>query len=149
MPTMLTQTAIPTGFTPRAAHNPSERKQISECSLTNSINLMGATVPYSRNAEIFGENEQADYVYKGVAGAVRTYKVLADGRRQIRAFYLPGDVFGLEANDTHTFSAEAIGDAKILVVKRSALMALATRENQVACELWSMTGQELRRVQDH
>src|SRR5262249_13946518 len=31
----------------------------------------------------------------------------------------------------------------------SALMALATRENQVACELWSMTGQELRRGQDH
>jgi len=146
---MLTQNAIPTGFTRRAANNLPAREQISDCSLTNSINLMGATVPYSRNAEIFGENEPADYVYKVVAGAVRTYKVLADGRRQIRAFYLPGDVFGLEANDTHTFSAEAIGDAKILVVKRSALMALATRENQVACELWSMTGQELRRVQDH
>jgi CRP/FNR family nitrogen fixation transcriptional regulator len=28
-------------------------------------------------------------------------------------------------------------------------MALATRENEVARELWSMTGQELRRVQDH
>jgi CRP/FNR family transcriptional regulator, nitrogen fixation regulation protein len=110
---------------------------------------MGATVPYSRNAEIYGENEPADYVYKVVAGAVRTYKVLADGRRQIGAFYLPGDVFGLETNDTHTFSAEAIGDAKILVIKRSALMALAARETEVARELWSMTGQELRRVQDH
>src|SRR4029453_18935983 len=110
---------------------------------------MGAKIPYRRNAEIFGENEPADYVYKVVKGAVRTYKVLADGRRQIGAFYLPGDVFGLETDDLHTFSAEAIGDAKILVVKRSALMALAARENEVARELWSMTGQELRRVQDH
>jgi CRP/FNR family transcriptional regulator, nitrogen fixation regulation protein len=146
---MLTQNAIHTGFTRRAANNLSARTQISDCFLSDSINLMGATVPYSRNAEIFGENEPADYVYKVVAGAVRTYKVLADGRRQIGAFYLPDDVFGLETNDTHTFSAEAIGDAKILVVKRSALMALATRENEVARELWSMTGQELRRVQDH
>src|SRR5215475_7554096 len=146
---MLTQNAIRTGFSPRATNNLPVRAQISDCSLSGSINLMGAIVPYSRNVEIFGENEPADYVYKVVAGAVRTCKVLADGRRQIGAFYLPGDVFGLETNDTHAFSAEAIGDAKILVVKRSALMALATRENQVACELWSMTGQELRRVQDH
>jgi CRP/FNR family transcriptional regulator, nitrogen fixation regulation protein len=145
---MLTQNAIRTGFNRRAANNLPARAQ-SDCSLSDSISLMGATVPYSRNAEIFGENEPADYVYKVVAGAVRTYKVLADGRRQIGAFYLPGDVFGLETNETHTFSAEAIGGAKILVVKRSALMALATRENEVARELWSMTGQELRRVQDH
>jgi CRP/FNR family nitrogen fixation transcriptional regulator len=146
---MSTQNAIRTGFTRRAANNMPARAQISGCSLSDLINLMGATIPYRRNAEIFGENEPADYVYKVVEGAVRTYKVLADGRRQIGAFYLPGDVFGLETNNSHTFSAEAIGDAKILVVKRSALMALAARENEVACELWAMTGQELRRVQDH
>jgi len=146
---MLTQNAIRTGFTRRVANSMPARAQISGCSLSASINLIGATVPYHRNAEIFGENEPADYVYKVVEGAVRTYKVLADGRRQIGAFYLPGDVFGLETNDKHSFSAESIADAKIMVVKRSALMALAARETEVACELWSMTGQELRRVQDH
>ena len=146
---MLTQNAVRTGFTRRTRNNLPVRGQISDCSLSGSINLMGAIVPYSRNVEIFGENEPADYVYKVVAGAVRTCKVLADGRRQIGAFYLPGDVFGLETNDTHAFSAEAIGDAKILVVRRSALIALATSKNEVARALWSMTGQELRRVQDH
>jgi CRP-like cAMP-binding protein len=111
--------------------------------------MMGAAMPYARNAEIYGENEPADYLYKVVTGAVRTYKVLADGRRQIGAFYLPGDVFGLETAPEHSFSAEAITDAKILVVKRSALVALAERDNDVACQLWTMTGEELRRVQDH
>ena len=43
-------------------------------------------------------------------GAVRTSKLLSDGRRQIGAFYLPGDVFGLEAADHYAFSAEAIAD---------------------------------------
>ena len=146
---MLTQNAIRTGFTCRATNNLHASPQLSTSLLRDSINVMGATVPYRRNTEIFGENESADYVYKVLAGAVRTYKVFADGRRQIGGFYLPGDVFGLETDDCHTFSAEAINDAKILVVKRTALMALAVRDNEVARELWSMMGQEMRRVQDH
>jgi CRP-like cAMP-binding protein len=84
-----------------------------------------------------------------VSGAVRSYKVLADGRRQVGAFYLSGDLFGLEAGDEHSFSAEAVTDAKILVVKRSAVVALAERDHDVARQLWTITSRELRRVQDH
>jgi CRP-like cAMP-binding protein len=115
----------------------------------SSIELMGAPMPFGRNAEIYGENEPAEYVYKVLTGTVRTYKVLNDGRRQIGAFYLPGDVFGLEIGDEHTFSAEAITDCKILVIKRSALVGLASRDNDVARQLWAMTAAELQRAQDH
>jgi len=113
------------------------------------IELMGAVVPFARNSEIFGENEPADYLYKLVSGNVRSYKVLVDGRRQIGAFYVPGDIFGLENGDTHTFSAEAITDCKILVIKRSAVMALAARDPDVARQMWTATARELRRVQEH
>ncbi len=54
--------------------------------LGQSIELMGAVMPFARNAEIYGENEPAEYLYKVVEGAVRTYRVLNDGRRQIGAF---------------------------------------------------------------
>ena len=87
--------------------------------------LLGAMMAYPPNFEIFGENEPADYLYKVVSGSVRTYKILSDGRRQVGGFYLPGDIFGLEFADEHTLSAEAITDCKVLVVKRSALNALA------------------------
>ena len=83
-----------------------------------------------------------------VSGSVRTYKILSDGRRQVGGFYLPGDIFGLEFADEHTLSAEAIGDAKVLVVKRSALNALAGRDASVAQQLFALTGRELHRVQD-
>jgi CRP/FNR family nitrogen fixation transcriptional regulator len=106
-------------------------------------------MPYARNAEIFGENEPAEYLYRVISGAVRTYKVLNDGRRQIGGFYLPGDVFGLEVGDEHTFSAEAITECKILVIKRSSVVALAARDSSVARELWTMTANELQRAQDH
>ena len=115
----------------------------------DTIELMGALVPFARNAEIYGENEPAEYLYKVVSGTVRTYKVLVDGRRQIGAFYLPGDMFGLETGDEHTFSAEAITDCKITVIKRSAVVALAARDNNLAQQMWALTAGELHRAQDH
>ena len=96
--------------------------------LGSSLDLMGAPMPFARNVEIYGENEPAEYIYKVVSGAVRTYRVLNDGRRQIGAFLLPGDMFGLEAGETHACSAEAIADSVILVIKRSAVVALAERD---------------------
>lgn len=110
---------------------------------------LGATMFFDQNSEIYGENEPADYVYKVLNGTVRTYKVLNDGRRQVGAFYLPGDVFGLEIGDEHTFSAEAITGCTVLVVKRGSLIAQAARDNGVARDLWTATAQELRRTQDH
>ncbi len=80
-------------------------------SLDESLQLMGATMSYQRNTEIFGENEPADYVYKVVSGSVRTYNILSDGRRQIGGFYLPGDIFGIEFDGEHTSAAEAISMA--------------------------------------
>jgi CRP/FNR family transcriptional regulator, nitrogen fixation regulation protein len=73
---------------------------------------------YRKDREIFGENEPADYVYQVTAGAVRSYKLLSDGRRQIGAFHLVGDVFGLENAAVHRFTAEAIVDTKVRLVKR-------------------------------
>ena len=87
---------------------------------------------FARNAEIYGENEPAEYLYQLVSGSVRTSKMLNDGRRQIGAFYLPGDTFGLEVGSEHALAAEAITDAKVIVVKRSAVEALAVRDSEVA-----------------
>jgi CRP-like cAMP-binding protein len=111
--------------------------------------MMGATMPFARNAEIYGQDEPADYLYKVLSGTVRTYKILTDGRRQIGAFYLTGDIFGLEVGDEHAFSAEAISDCRIVVIKRSTIMALADRDNRVARQLLTFTGRELHRIQEH
>jgi len=117
--------------------------------LGDAIELMGAPMQFGRNEEIYGESEAADYLYKIVSGTVRTYKVLSDGRRQIGAFYMVGDMFGLESGAEHAFSAEAITNAKVLVIKRSAVTALAARDPSAAQQLFLMMAGELARVQDH
>ena len=117
--------------------------------LTDAFDLIGALMPFTRNAEIYGEKEPAEYLYKVISGTVRTYKVLTDGRRQIGAFYLPGDIFGFETGADHAFSAEAITNTKVLVIKRSAVKALAARDYSVAEQLLSLTAHELTRAQNH
>src|ERR1700758_337666 len=113
------------------------------------LGLMGAPMRFARNIEIYGEDEPAEYLYQVISGAVRTYRMLDDGRRQIGAFYLPGDVFGVEAGDVHLASAEAICDAQVLVIKRSAVMTRAEHEKDLAKQLWTLTVRELQRVQEH
>ena len=146
---MLSQTMISRTSSRQQAERFALPATAASVSLGGSIEMMGAQMAFARNAEIYGENESADYLYKVVIGAVRTYKVLNDGRRQIGSFYLPGDIFGLEVADEHTFSAEAVADCKVMVIKRSALVALAGRDSAVARQLWAQAAGELQRAQDH
>ncbi len=119
-----------------------------ESSLVSALQMMGAAISYGRNEEVYGEEEPAEFVYLVTRGAVRTYKLLSDGRRQIAAFRLRGEIFGLEFGETHAFTAEAIADCEVIVVKRGALMALAARDGAVARDMWAQTARELMRAQD-
>ena len=117
--------------------------------LTGHAGLLASEFSYRKDEEIYGEDEPAEYVYQIIRGAVRTYKLLSDGRRQIGTFHLPGDVFGLESSDNHRLAAEAIIDTTVRLVKRSSLEQAAGVDVQVARKLWSMTAGELRHAEDH
>jgi len=119
------------------------------CALTGHAGLVPSEFSYGKDEEVYGEDEPAEYVYQVIRGAVRTYKLLSDGRRQIGAFHLPGDVFGLEAGMTHRLAAEAIIDTTVRLVNRRSLELAATSDVQVARKLWAMTAGELRHAEDH
>jgi CRP/FNR family transcriptional regulator, nitrogen fixation regulation protein len=121
----------------------------SDSALFGCPELHGVTMPFGRNVEIFGEGEPAEYVYRVLRGTVRTYKILGDGRRQIIAFHLPGDTFGLDRDDEHSCSAEAVADSHVLVVRRATLLKVAERDLEVAKSLWTLTAAELKRSQEH
>ena len=122
---------------------------VNESSLGVSFALMGATLNFGRNVEVFGEGEEAEYFYQIKTGCVRAYRVLNDGRRQVCAFYLPGDIFGIEAGDEHSFSAEAIVPSTITVVKRSLIQSRASGDSTLARQLFDLSVGELRRAQGH
>jgi CRP/FNR family nitrogen fixation transcriptional regulator len=104
---------------------------------------------YNRGTEIFGETEPADYIYQVVKGAVRSYKLLSDGRRQIGAFHLAGDIFGLENGDFHRFTAEAIVDTTVRLMKRESLERVAKTDSAIVRSLLNMTTDNLQHAENH
>jgi len=151
---MLTQATLETGVygqmaRPRAAVYPREQLPSVLKGVLDPIEMTGAAMPFARNSEIYGENEPSTYLYKVISGTVRTYKVLNDGRRQIGGFYVAGDMFGFESAPAHRFSAEAITSAKVLVIRRSIVAALAAHDCAVSRQLLALTERELARAQEH
>jgi CRP/FNR family nitrogen fixation transcriptional regulator len=68
---------------------------------------------------IYTQGDPAHALYAILTGAVRTVRYSRDGRRQVGAFYYPGDLFGLAAEDEHDFTAEAICPTRIMFFERS------------------------------
>ena len=111
--------------------------------------LSSSDFKYGKNTEIFGQAEPAEYIYQVTEGAVRSYKLLSDGRRQIGAFHLPGDIFGLENGDFHRFTAEAIVETTVRFVKRLSLERETKNDPALVQNLLSMTTDNLRHVENH
>jgi CRP/FNR family nitrogen fixation transcriptional regulator len=130
--------------------NPSSRPRfLGELGALSQTEIALSEFKYRRGAEVFGEAEPAEYVYQVTDGAVRSYKLLSDGRRQIGAFHLIGDVFGLENSGVHRFTAEAIVDTTIRLVKRVSLAHVAESDATVARDLLNMTAINLKHAEDH
>jgi len=72
-----------------------------------------------------------------------------EGRRQIGAFHLVGDIFGLTSHETHRFTAEAVVDTRLWLIKRQSLEAMAKTDSALARNLLSETTRNLQHAEDH
>lgn len=109
------------------------------------LTFIGIARSLTRDQEVYGQGDRADFAYKVVSGAVRTTRLLGDGRRQIIDFFLPGDVFGLEPGAVHGAAAEAIGDTVVVSARRSSL----GEDHDQRSRLWQHTMRALQRCQAH
>ncbi len=116
--------------------------------IADVMSRLGLRMSFAKDEEIFSQDEEADLIHIVVSGAVRTTRLLSDGRRQVGSFYYPGDLVGLETGDLHRFSAEALCESTLLVVKRSALKTFAGDE-ELDRAIWEATRRELERAQEH
>jgi CRP/FNR family transcriptional regulator, nitrogen fixation regulation protein len=135
-------------ITTDSATRPSSLRDLGMTS-ASSVFVSLSDFSYKKGTEVYGEKEPADYVYQVKSGAVRSYKLLSDGRRQIGAFHLTGDIFGLENGSEHRFTAEAIVDTTVRLVKRQSLEMVAESDAMVAKNLLSMTTSNLQHAEDH
>ena len=74
------------------------------------LSQLANKVEFRAGKTIFSEGDPANAVFGLSKGLVRLYKSLPDGRRQVLAFALPGDLLGMPLRERHTCSADAIGE---------------------------------------
>lgn len=127
-------------------HSTSAQQAAETCA--DAIDRLGLRMSFAKDEEIFAQDEDADMIYRVVSGVVRTSRLMSDGRRQVGDFYYPGDIFGLEPGDEHRYSAEALSDCVVQVLKQSALRTQADEE-ALARVIWDATARELERAQEH
>jgi len=111
---------------------------------TSGLGALGIVMSFGRNTEVYAEGEPAGNVYKVVSGVVRISKLLPDGRRQISAFHMPGDMFGFEADDLHHASAEAVTPVKAIAYKWESLLNAGCRSASLVRDPLN-----LRQTQEH
>ena len=100
------------------------------------------------NTTIFREGDTAQHLYEITVGAVKLYKLLSDGRRQIIAFLFPGDFFGLSYNGTYAYTAEAMLPVMVCRFPKRQLDSLFQEIPSLEKKLLGATAQELAAAHD-
>lgn len=97
---------------------------------------------------LFGQDEPACSVFNITSGALRLYRILPDGRRQVTGFAFPGDFLGLSMLDRFAVSADALGPVTACRFERMAFRELVFGQPALMMHLHEITGQELSRAKD-
>jgi CRP/FNR family nitrogen fixation transcriptional regulator len=141
---MLTQSAVAATPQLHRPFNVSRKPEAAE-----SGTQLGLAMSFGRNAEIYAEGETSGYVYKVISGVVRVSKLLPDGRRQISAFHMPGEMFGFEADEAHHASAEAVVPTKVIAYRWDGVLGTERQPPNFVRELLNLTVLGLRHTQNH
>jgi CRP-like cAMP-binding protein len=104
---------------------------------------------FAPDAEIYGDSDENASFYKVLSGVVRTCKFRSDGRRQIDAFHLPGEIFGFDAGTRHRLSAEAVSDCVVVAYRWRAVEAPGEIDDRLAAQFFGYAMQNLQRAQEH
>lgn len=114
---------------------------------TSGLQPSGSVQHFAQDRGIYAEGDDAGFFFKLVSGVVRTCKFLSDGRRQIDAFHVAGDMFGFEMGAEHSLSAEAVCDCTVIPYRRRGVEMV--KDAVLSQQLFSYAMRSFTRAQDH
>jgi len=100
--------------------NPEIAPRVGELFAESFPHFEGLIVPFEAGQEVVGEGDPTESYYLVMRGMFRAVKFTRDGRRQVFAFYMPGDICGLEPEAVHKLTIEAVDSAAMAVLPRHA-----------------------------
>jgi CRP/FNR family transcriptional regulator, nitrogen fixation regulation protein len=119
-------------------------------SLAGGVPRFGGTViSFAPEEEVVGEGDPTENFFLVMGGLFRAVKFTPDGRRQVFAFYIAGDLCGLEPDDTHKLTIEAVDNAAMAILPRRACRSRITDHPEVISALFEGAARSLTTTIDH
>lgn len=97
---------------------------------------------------LFHEGDPNPFVFNVIDGAVKLYRLLPDGRRQITGFLFQGDFLGLGGRNRANFTAEALTPLTACRFRRGDFDQLLDALPALEHRLVAMAGDELMAAQE-
>ena len=111
------------------------------------LRALGWCVKLTPGQPLFHEGDPATRVFTVTEGALKLYKLLPDGRRQVVGFMFPGEFLGISVDDEHAFTAEALGSAELCGFPRSRVDGFVAKHTAMERELYRLAAHELAAAQ--
>ncbi|MGO9134148.1 MAG: Crp/Fnr family transcriptional regulator [Methylovirgula sp.] len=101
-----------------------------------------------RRKTLFHQGDESQSVFVVTNGTLRLYQMLADGRRQVIGFAIPGDLLGFPLVGQNEFSADALDSVYLCQFQRQDFLQFIDQHTHVLKALVSVTYDDLRRARE-
>lgn len=125
-----------------SASNASRNYQAPNGLLAKTFTRPRPVTLHAAGTEIYAQGEKSGTLYRIEFGAVRIYRLLADGRRQVVAFHIAGETFGFEGGKVRSFFAECIVSSGLTTVDLDG-------DGRYSKDLMELALKEMGRAQKH
>lgn len=116
--------------------------------LQNRLFCVSTKQRFVRRETIFLEGDPCRSLFEVIAGVLKLYKMMPDGRRQITGFLYPGQLAGLAIQDTYDYTAEAVTDVTLCRYPMAKLDEVLDELPGLARRLLKSASDELIAAQD-
>jgi CRP/FNR family transcriptional regulator len=106
--------------------------------------------PLHRNDLVFEQGDKFQSIFAVRAGALKVYAMNKSGEEQVIGFYLPGEIFGLDAIDgeIHQCSAKALETSSICEIPYDQLQPLSGKIGNLQLQMYRLLSREIRTDQN-
>jgi CRP/FNR family transcriptional regulator, nitrogen fixation regulation protein len=118
------------------------------CGLPTTVEHLASRAHYHKGDTIYYQDGPAEFGYRIITGAALECALLADGRRQVMDFLMPGDLFGFCAVTVHRFSGEIIAEGTTVArYPRCRVERLAESDREVARHVRELAFETIERLE--
>ena len=106
--------------------------------------------PIHRHDTVFREGDKFESVYAVRAGALKVFTMNQSGDEQVIGFYLPGEIFGLDAidEDRHQCTAKALETSAVCEIPYASLQMLSGKIGNLQTQMYRLLSREIRQDQN-